>query len=191
MNLDGVFSIDYDFVKVLHPCKSVAHLVSWILNIYIYWKFDVGNIHINSFPTNSLFFSVFGYDWLLTFLRSWRFFSSWNECCTILLCMDHFHISHQRNFRSDHLWDAITILNSNKKVAYFSLQTSLHAMFFALIIVFVVGSSVLNTAQSKGISRIDTRHIKTLPGMSLDDMSLSQKCSLQYLHNARTKTYSL
>ena len=34
-NLDGVFSMDYDFVKVLHPCKSVACLGSWILNIYI------------------------------------------------------------------------------------------------------------------------------------------------------------
>ena len=42
-NLDGVFSMDYDFVKVLHPCKSVAHLVSW--------KFDVGNIHINTVAT--------------------------------------------------------------------------------------------------------------------------------------------
>ena len=41
-NLDGVFSMECDFVKVLHPCKSVAHLVSWILNIYIYWKFGVG-----------------------------------------------------------------------------------------------------------------------------------------------------
>ena len=40
--------MDYDFFKVLHPCKSVAHLVSWILNIYIYWKFGVGNIHINT-----------------------------------------------------------------------------------------------------------------------------------------------
>ena len=49
-NLDGVFSMDYDFFKVLHPCKSVAHLVSWILNIYIYWKFGVGNIHINTPP---------------------------------------------------------------------------------------------------------------------------------------------
>ena len=47
-NLDGVFSMDYDFVKVLHPCKSVAHLVSWILNIYIYWEFGVGNTHINT-----------------------------------------------------------------------------------------------------------------------------------------------
>ena len=43
-----VFSMDYDFVKVLHPGKSVAHLVSWILNNYIYWKFGVGNIHINT-----------------------------------------------------------------------------------------------------------------------------------------------
>ena len=49
-NLDGVFSMECDFVKVLHPCKSVAHLVSWILNIYIYWKFGVGNIHINTPP---------------------------------------------------------------------------------------------------------------------------------------------
>ena len=43
-NLDGVFSMDDDFVQVLHPCKSVAHLASWICNIYIYWKFGVGNI---------------------------------------------------------------------------------------------------------------------------------------------------
>ena len=49
-NLDGVISMDCDFIKVLHPCKSVAHLGSWILNIYIYWKFGVGNIHINK-PT--------------------------------------------------------------------------------------------------------------------------------------------
>ena len=49
-NLDGVFSMECDFVKVLHPCKSVAHLVSWILNIYIYWKLGVGNIHINTPP---------------------------------------------------------------------------------------------------------------------------------------------
>ena len=43
-NLDVVFSMDDDFVQVLHPCKSVAHLASWICNIYIYWKFGVGNI---------------------------------------------------------------------------------------------------------------------------------------------------
>ena len=49
-NLDGVISMDCDFIKVLHPCKSVAHLGSWILNIYIYWKFGVGNIHINTPP---------------------------------------------------------------------------------------------------------------------------------------------
>ena len=48
-NLDGVISMDCDFVKVLHPCKSVAYLGSWILNIYIYWKFGVGNIRINTF----------------------------------------------------------------------------------------------------------------------------------------------
>ena len=54
-NLDGVFSVDYDFFKVLHPCKSVAHLVSWILNIYIYWKFGVGNIHINTFTAFVLY----------------------------------------------------------------------------------------------------------------------------------------
>ena len=46
--LDGVFSMDYDFFKVLHPCKSVAHLVSWILIIYIDWKLGVGNMHINT-----------------------------------------------------------------------------------------------------------------------------------------------
>ena len=43
-----VISMDCDFVKVLHPCKSVAYLGSWILNIYVYWKFGVGNIHINT-----------------------------------------------------------------------------------------------------------------------------------------------
>ena len=45
-NLDGVFSMDHDFVKVLHPCESVAYLVSWILNIHIYWKFGVGIIPV-------------------------------------------------------------------------------------------------------------------------------------------------
>ena len=35
LNLDGVFSMSYDFAKVLHSCKSVTHLRSWILNIYI------------------------------------------------------------------------------------------------------------------------------------------------------------
>ena len=44
VNLDGVFSMNYDFAKVSYSCKSVAHLGSWILNIYIYWKFGVGNV---------------------------------------------------------------------------------------------------------------------------------------------------
>ena len=35
-NLRGVSSVECDFTKVSHPCKSVAHLESWILNIYIY-----------------------------------------------------------------------------------------------------------------------------------------------------------
>ena len=42
-NLDGIFSMDYDFAKVLYSCRSVDHLGSWILdlgswilNIYLY-----------------------------------------------------------------------------------------------------------------------------------------------------------
>ena len=41
-------------------------------------------------------------------------------------------------------------------------------MFLALIVV-AVGSSVLNAAQSQGISRTETGHMKTLPGMSSND----------------------
>ena len=54
-NLDLVFSMNYDFAEVLYSCKSVAHLGSWILNIYIYGKFGVGNVpnlHINRTPAN-------------------------------------------------------------------------------------------------------------------------------------------
>ena len=36
-NLGGVLSMNYDFIKVLYTCKSVANRGSWVLNIYIYW----------------------------------------------------------------------------------------------------------------------------------------------------------
>ena len=60
---------------------------------------------------------------------------------------------------------------------YSNPQMGLCSMSFAVILIVVVGSSVLNTAQSHGNSRIETRHMKTLPGMSWDDMILFQNCS--------------
>ena len=52
---------------------------------------------------------------------------------------------------------------------YFSLEKGLRSTFLALIVVVTVGSSVPNAAQSQGISRIETRHMRTLPGMSSKD----------------------
>ena len=48
-NLDGVFSVDYDFVKVLHHCKSVDHLLSWNLNIYIILKIWCGEEYTHQY----------------------------------------------------------------------------------------------------------------------------------------------